>query len=89
MVASLAMVAAGLTVTVGAVSQASPRPVRHSDAVSAPATVPAAVYRSAASAKTPIKHLVVIFDEKVKPHDIPLILNPATGAVVSGGERRP
>lgn len=38
---------------------------------------------------TPIKHLVVIFDEKVKPHDIPLILNPATGAVVSGGERRP
>ena len=65
MVASLAMVAAGLTVTVTAVSQASPRPVRHSDAVPVPATVPAAVYRSAASAKTPVKHLVVIFDENI------------------------
>jgi phospholipase C len=65
LVASFAMVAAGLTVTVGAVSQASPRPVRHSDAVPVPATVPAAVYRSAASAKTPIKHLVVIFDENI------------------------
>jgi phospholipase C len=65
MVASLAMVAAGLTVTVTAVSQASPRPVRHADAVPVPATVPAAVYRSAASAKTPVKHLVVIFDENI------------------------
>jgi phospholipase C len=65
MVAILAMVAAGLSVTVAGVSQASPRPLAHSDAVPIPATVPAAVYRSGASAATPIKHLVVIFDENI------------------------
>jgi phospholipase C len=59
----LGLVAAGLTVTVTAVSQASPRSLAHSDAVPVPATVPAAVYRPAASAATPVKHLVVIFDE--------------------------
>jgi phospholipase C len=62
---ALAMVAAGLTVTVSAVSQASPRPARNVDAVPVPATVPGAVYRPAAAAKTPIKHLVVIFDENI------------------------
>ena len=62
-VAVLGMAAAGLTVTVSTVSQASPRSPEHSDAVPAPATVPAAVYRSASSAATPVKHLVVIFDE--------------------------
>jgi phospholipase C len=64
-VAAAAMVAAGLTATVTTVSQASQRlvPVTHADAVPVPATVPASVYRPASSAATPVKHLVVIFDE--------------------------
>jgi phospholipase C len=61
----LGMVAAGFTVAVSAVSQASPRPTEHADAVPAPANVPAAVYRPASSAATPVKHLVVIFDENI------------------------
>ncbi len=58
--AALAMVAAGLTVTVSTVSQASPRAVGR--VAAAQRTV---VYRPASSAKTPIKHLVVIFDENI------------------------
>ncbi len=61
--AVLGLVAAGLTVTVPAVSQASPRSLAHSDDVPVPATASAAIYRSAVSAATPVKHLVVIFDE--------------------------
>ncbi len=54
-VTALGLAAAGLTVTVGAVSQASPRP--H--------VLAAAMYRPASSAATPVKHLVVIFDENI------------------------
>jgi len=60
-VAVLGLAAAGLTVTVSAASQASQRPAGHSDAV----PVSAAVYRPASSAATPVKHLVVIFDENI------------------------
>ncbi len=56
-VTALGLAAAGISVTIGAVSQASPRP--HVPAV------PAAVYRPASSAATPVKHLVVIFDENI------------------------
>src|SRR5271155_5711026 len=49
--AASALAAAGLVVAAGAVSQATPPTVR------------AALYRSAASPVTPIKHLVVIFNE--------------------------
>ena len=57
----LAMVAAGLTVTVSTVSQASPRgAARPADRVQH--TI---VYRPDSAAKTPAKHLVVIFDENI------------------------
>jgi phospholipase C len=59
------MVAAGITVAVSTPSQASPRPDTHSDGAPVPATVPATVYASGASPATPIKHLVVIFDENI------------------------
>jgi phospholipase C len=65
LLAAAVVAAVGLVVAVGAVSQASPRAPRHSDWVPIPATVPASVYRDGASPVTPIKHLVVIFDENI------------------------
>ncbi len=58
------VVAAGLAVTAGAASH-SPQMVRLSDAVPVSANAPVAVYRPASSAVTPVKHLVVIFDENI------------------------
>ncbi len=58
--AILGLAAAGLGVTVSAVSQASPRLTGHSDSATG-----SVVYRPAASAVTPVRHLVVIFDENI------------------------
>jgi phospholipase C len=55
-------VAVGAALTVSSVSLASSSTVKSADAVSIPATVPASFYHDTHTA-TPIKHLVVIFDE--------------------------
>jgi phospholipase C len=52
-------------VSVASAGTAAMTTANAASSVQAPATVPASVYRLAASAKTPIKHVVVIFDENI------------------------
>src|ERR1700690_752729 len=56
--------AVAVALTVSSVSLASSSPARPADAVPVPATVSASLYH-APNTKTPIKHVVVLFDENV------------------------
>jgi phospholipase C len=59
------IVVVGATAAVSTVSLASTSAKTHADSVAVPATAPTGQYRIQGSTSTPIKHVVVLFDENV------------------------